>query len=95
VYPYVCDTFAGIDDVFNCVIAAPLGFGGGNPPVIFDAMAGMVDPLSFATMVLEVIIGPEFPPLFPLLGILSNVVEFAAGPVVPPVELALELPDAS
>ncbi|KAK2373818.1 hypothetical protein QL285_074828 [Trifolium repens] len=82
-----------MDDIFKCVIAAPFGFGGGNPPAILEVVAGIVDPLALTPMVMELITGFELPPLILLVGILSEVVEFRAGLVGPPVGLALGLPD--
>jgi hypothetical protein len=82
-----------MDDIFNCVIAETFGFGGGKPPITVDVMAGIVDPLALTPIVLELIIGLVLPPLLLLLGILSEITEFSAGFVGPPVGLAPELPD--
>jgi hypothetical protein len=82
-----------MDDTFICVIIAPFGFGGGHPPAILGVVAGIVDPPVFALTVLEIITGFELPLLLPLFGILSEIIEFSAGLVVPPVGLALGLPD--
>jgi hypothetical protein len=81
-----------MDDTFICVIIAPFGFGGGNPPAILEVVAGIVDPLALTPMVPELITGFELPPLTLLTGILSEFVEFRAGLVGPPVGLALGLP---
>jgi hypothetical protein len=82
-----------MDDTFICVIIAPFGFGGGNPPAILEVVAGIVDPLALAPTVPELITGFVLPPLGLLLGILSEVVKFRAGFVDPPVGLAPGLPD--
>ncbi|KAK2368539.1 hypothetical protein QL285_081727 [Trifolium repens] len=82
-----------MDDTFICVIIAPFGFGGGNPPAILEVVAGIVDPLALTPMVPELITGFELPPLTLMVGIFSEVVEFRAGLVGPPVGLALGLPD--
>jgi hypothetical protein len=79
-----------MDDTFICVIIAPFGFGGGNPPAILEVVAGIVDPLALTPTVPELITGFVLPPLTLLTGILS---EFRAGLVGPPVGLALGLPD--